>query len=153
MVMNCFSNEYPLHIGADRFTHTIFTTQMEWKSLFNGMGCWLHRERETKKKKKIRYKRNKIIDQHLSSVSCTSHCRSSARVHWPHPAGFGCVSAADVDLVLGHQSPSLPTQPSWRHEKLHLLEATQPKKKESFTWLVSQMTRYTRCTYTMHYVL
>lgn len=35
MVMNCFSNDYPLHLGADRFTHTIFTTQMERKSLYH----------------------------------------------------------------------------------------------------------------------
>jgi len=59
-VMNCFSNDYPLHLRADRFTHTIFTTQMERKSLYHGMSCWLHRERETKKKRKRKEKRNKI---------------------------------------------------------------------------------------------
>lgn len=143
--MNCLCNDYLLHIGADRFTHTIITTQMERKSLYHGMVCWLHRERETKK---ITCKRNKIIDQHLSSVLCTSRCQSSAPVRSPHPAGCGCVSVADADLVLGHQSPSLPARPSWRHEKLHLLGATQPKIF-FYYWCMSQMLHYTLGTYTV----
>lgn len=69
------------------------------------------------------------MDQHLSSVSCTSRYQSSAPVRLPHPAGCGCVSVADADLVLGHQSPSLPARPSWRHEKLHLLGATHTQHK------------------------
>lgn len=120
--MNCFSTDYLLHFGADRFIHTL-----SLKPKWNERVCIMEWAADCTEKKKQRYKRNKIIDQHLSSVLCTSRCQSSAPVHSPHPAGCGCVSVADADLVPGHQSPSLPARPSWRHEKLHPLGATKPK--------------------------
>lgn len=85
---------------------------------------------EKEKTKSNRYKRNKMIGQRLSSVSCTSRCRSSVPVRLPRPAGCGCVSAADVGLELDHRSPSPPAPPSWRLEKLHLLGATKTEKND-----------------------
>lgn len=105
-----------------------------------------------KEKQKKSHKRNKIIDQHLSSVSCTSRYQSSAPVRLPHPAGCGCVSVADADLVLDHQSPSLPARPSWRHERLHLLGATQPKIFFLLLMYVSNVALYTRHLYNTLYM-
>lgn len=117
MKMSWFSNDYPLHIGSDWITHIIIYNPdgtrvciVEWAA-----ACT---EEEKQKWKGIE------TEVCLSSVWCTSRCRSSAPVRLPRPAGCGCVSAAGADSEPGHQIPSLPARPSWRHEMRHLLEAT-----------------------------
>ncbi len=112
------------------------------------------RKRNIPKKSHVR--ETKQMDQHLSSVSCTSRYQSSAPVRLPHPAGCGCVSVANADLVVGHQSPSLPARPSWRHEKLHLLGATHTQHKiYIYTYLllmyVPNVALYTRHLYSTLY--
>lgn len=119
MEMSWFANDYPLHIGADRIKHIIIYNPDETRVCIVEWAA-VHRGRETEVK---RY-RNRSTEERLSSVWCTSRCRSSAPVRLPHPAGCGCVSAANADSELGHRIPSLPARPSWRREIQHLLEAT-----------------------------
>lgn len=49
----------------------------------------------------------------VSSVWSTSHCQSSERAHWPHPADCSCVSSAVAGSAAGPQSPSPLARPSW----------------------------------------
>lgn len=49
----------------------------------------------------------------VSSVSSTSHCRSSEPARWPHPAGCSCICSAVAGSVVGPRSPSPPARPSW----------------------------------------